>query len=82
MSNVDKDSIGKNSVITQPDEMMEGNTPAQKEDEDKKNVNAAKKEGDTPDSQKGDQETEDYTEGSTAEKPKRDKVDIQSDGTM
>ncbi|GFY85791.1 electron carrier/ protein disulfide oxidoreductase [Actinidia rufa] len=87
MSNVDKekgDSIGKNSVITQPDEMMEGNTPARKEDEDKKNVNAlaAKKEGDTLDSQKGDQETEDYTEGSTAEKPERDKVDVQKEGTM
>ncbi|XP_057490345.1 uncharacterized protein LOC130776217 [Actinidia eriantha] len=87
MSNVEEekgDSIGKNSVITQPDEMMEGNTPAQKEDEDKKNVNAlaAKKEGDTPDSQKGDQETEDYTEGSTAEKPERDKVDVQKEGTM
>ncbi|PSS00010.1 Glutaredoxin like [Actinidia chinensis var. chinensis] len=95
MSNVEKehkekgDSIGKNSVITQPDEMMEGNTTAQKECEDKKNVNAfaAKKEGDTPDSQKGDHETEDSTEGimmgfSTAEKPGGDKVDVPKEGAM
>ncbi|CAL5384184.1 unnamed protein product [Camellia sinensis] len=81
-----EDSTEKNSVISPPDEMEEGNTPhGQEGDDEKKNVNALldKKDGDIPDCQKDDQEKEDSVakimlDISTAENPE-DKVDVQKE---